>query len=76
MDGFKQLLAGLEDGKTSVFAKSNHVVTDITKPGKYEADVLDGDAIKDKIILNVQSETQKKSGKNDGFRMFFRRGAN
>ena len=48
-----------------------HVLTDITRPGKYEADVLDGDTIKDKIILNVQSETQRKSGKNDGFEDVF-----
>lgn len=38
-----------------------HVVTDITRPGEYIADVLDGDNLVGIITIHAQSETQKKS---------------
>jgi len=41
----------------------HHIVTDIKHPGAYHADVFDGDNLIGKIMLTVQSETQKK---NDG----------
>lgn len=50
----------------------NHyiVTTDIKRPGKYHADVFDGDSLVGKIILDVQSETQKKSGSENFDNLF------
>jgi len=45
----------------------NHyqIRTEIKRPGKYLADVFDGDNLIGKIILDALSETQKKSGDDD-----------
>jgi hypothetical protein len=53
----------------AVKTDKNHylVATDITRPGKYTADVLDGDNLVGKITLTAQSETQKKSASNGDF---------
>lgn len=50
----------------------NHyrVATEIKRPGKYPADVFDGDNLIGKINLDVLSETQKKSGGDDFDSMF------
>jgi hypothetical protein len=45
----------------------NHyqVTTNIKRPGKYYADVFDGDSLVGVVTLIVQSETQKKNGGDD-----------
>ena len=40
----------------------HHFATDIKRPGEYRADVFAGDNHIGEIMLNVQSETQKKGG--------------
>jgi hypothetical protein len=47
-----------------------HVVTNIKRPGDYEADVFDGDSLIGKLSLVVQSETQKRSDGDDFDNMF------
>ena len=46
------------------------IVTDINRPGDYDANVFDGDSLIGKLILAVQSETQKKSNGDDFDNLF------
>lgn len=47
-----------------------HIRTDIKRPGKYLADIFDGDNLIGKTNLDVLSETQKKGGDKDFDNMF------
>lgn len=56
----------LKDIPTPFVAKKmdkNHyiITTNIKRPGKYLADIFDGDSLVGKLTLDVQSETNKKS---------------